>query len=80
MSLSAAALEIALSAAPMIETIVSVGKSCRCCMSVVKVGVARAREDVYFGKAAFINKGGEYDWSEEDESGCGAKGSPVLQW
>jgi radical S-adenosyl methionine domain-containing protein 2 len=48
--------------------------------SILEVGVARALEDVYFDKAAFIKRGGEYDWSKEEEEGCGAKGLPVLEW
>ena len=48
--------------------------------SILEVGVARALEDVYFDKAAFIKRGGEYDWSKENEGECGAKGLPQLEW
>jgi radical S-adenosyl methionine domain-containing protein 2 len=48
--------------------------------SILEVGVAQALEDVYFDKAAFIKRGGEYDWSKEEENGCGVKGLPVLEW
>jgi radical S-adenosyl methionine domain-containing protein 2 len=47
--------------------------------SILEVGVARALEDVYFDRAAFIKRGGEYDWSKEEGEGCGAKGLPVLE-
>ena len=48
--------------------------------SILEVGVARALEDVYFDKAAFIKRGGEYDWSKVEEGGCGSKNLPVLEW
>ena len=48
--------------------------------SILAVGVARALETVHFDKAAFLRRGGEYDWSKEDEGGCGAKGLPELEW
>ncbi|KAM0709887.1 hypothetical protein Q7P35_003930 [Cladosporium inversicolor] len=41
--------------------------------SILEVGVARAPGDVYFDKAAFLRRGGEYNWSKEKEEGFGAK-------
>jgi radical S-adenosyl methionine domain-containing protein 2 len=48
--------------------------------SILEVGVARALEEVHFDKAAFIRRGGEYDWSKESEGGCGANGLEELEW
>ena len=48
--------------------------------SILEVGVAQALAEVYFDKAAFLKRGGEYDWSKENEEGCGAKGWKELDW
>jgi radical S-adenosyl methionine domain-containing protein 2 len=48
--------------------------------SILEVGVARALQDIHFDKAAFIRRGGEYDWSKENEEGCGTKGLEELAW
>jgi radical S-adenosyl methionine domain-containing protein 2 len=48
--------------------------------SILEVGVARALEEVHFDKAAFIRRGGEYDWSKESEGGCGVNGLEELEW
>lgn len=48
--------------------------------SILEVGVARALEEVHFDKAAFIRRGGEYDWSKENDGGFDSKGLPALEW
>lgn len=48
--------------------------------SILEVGVARAPGDVYFDKAAFLRRGGEYNWSKEKEEGFGAKCLEKLEW
>ncbi|GAB7322330.1 hypothetical protein MBLNU13_g03302t1 [Cladosporium sp. NU13] len=48
--------------------------------SILEVGVTRALEEVHFGEAVFIVRGGGYDWSKEDGGGCGAKGLEELEW
>ena len=41
--------------------------------SILKVGVARALEEIHFDKAALLERVGEYDWSKKSEGGFGAK-------
>jgi radical S-adenosyl methionine domain-containing protein 2 len=48
--------------------------------SILEVGVARALEEVHFDKAAFLKRGGEYDWSKGEGKGCGAKVPKKLDW
>ena len=48
--------------------------------SILEVGVARALEEVHFDKAAFLRRGGEYDWSKGDEGGCDIKVPKALDW
>lgn len=48
--------------------------------SILEVSVARALEEVHFDRAAFIERGGEYNWSKEDKGGCGAQGLDELKW
>jgi radical S-adenosyl methionine domain-containing protein 2 len=48
--------------------------------SILEVGVARALEEVYFDKAAFLRRGGEYNWSKGTQAGFGAKVLEQLEW
>jgi radical S-adenosyl methionine domain-containing protein 2 len=48
--------------------------------SILEVGVARALEEVHFDQAVFLRRGGEYDWSKENEEGCGTQVPKELDW
>ena len=50
--------------------------------SILKVGVAKALEEVKWDREAFLERGGVYDWSKElgGEHGCGTEVEKELQW
>ncbi|KAM0719997.1 hypothetical protein Q7P37_004132 [Cladosporium fusiforme] len=51
--------------------------------SILKVGVAKALEEVKFDQEAFVLRGGFYDWSKDelkDGGSCGTVAPEKLQW
>jgi radical S-adenosyl methionine domain-containing protein 2 len=48
---------------------------------ILDVGVAKALEEVHWDEAAFVQRGGLYDWSREVKKtgGCGSHGN-LLEW
>lgn len=49
--------------------------------SILEVGVDKALEEVKFDREAFVQRGGIYDWSkEEQEEGCGTGAPKELEW
>jgi radical S-adenosyl methionine domain-containing protein 2 len=49
---------------------------------ILDVGVAKALEEVYWDEAAFVQRGGVYDWSKDlgENDGCGSVDEVALEW